>query len=168
MSIVTRFGDKGETRVFDPETKKLTAVSKSSIKIEAIGNVDELNSLLGVIGGLTDIQSDLFVIGAILAGAKLGFGGEKTKRLEKEIGRIEKILPVQKNFIYYGGDPKAALLFLARSVARRAERSLVSLSEVEKVSGPILIYLNRLSSYLFIKAREINFNSNFKEKAWMR
>jgi cob(I)alamin adenosyltransferase len=175
MSIVTKTGDKGETRVFDPKTKKLVAISKSSKKIETIGNIDELNSLLGVIampagrqGGLTDIQSDLFTINAILAGTKLGFGKTKTKKLEKEIDRLEKILPVQKNFIYYGGDPKAALLFFARAVCRRAERSLVSLSKIHSTSPQVLIYLNRLSDYFFIKAREINFKSNLKEKAWMR
>jgi cob(I)alamin adenosyltransferase len=167
MTIYTKIGDKGETRVFDPKTKKLVAISKSSKKIETIGTIDELNSLLGVVGGLVDIQSDLFTINAILAGTKLSFGGAKTKKLEKEIERLEKVLPVQKNFIYYQGDSKATLLFLARSVARRAERCLVSLSKEEKISGTILMYLNRLSDYLFIKAREMNFESNFKEKAWM-
>ena len=166
MAIYTKIGDKGETRVFDPKTKKLVVVSKSSKKIETIGAIDELNSLLGVIGKYSDIQSDLFTINAILAGTKLSFGKIKTKRLEKEIDRLEKILPVQKNFIYYGGDPKATFLFFARAVCRRAERSLVSL-EIPDSGLQILAYLNRLSDYLFIKAREINFESNFKEKAWM-
>jgi len=168
MSIVTKTGDKGETRVFDPKTKKLVAISKSSKKIETIGNIDELNSLLGVIGEYTDIQSDLFTINAILAGTKLGFGKTKTKKLEKEIDKLERILPPQKNFIYYGGDPTASLLFFARAVCRRAERSLMSLSKIHSTSHQILIYLNRLSDYLFIKAREINFGSNFKEKSWIK
>ncbi len=167
MAIYTKIGDKGETRVFDPKTKRLVVISKSSIKIETIGNIDELNSLLGVIGGLTGIQNDLFTMNSILAGTKLGFGKAKTKKLEKEIDALEKILPVQKNFIYYGGDPKASLFFLARAVVRRAERSLVSLTKEEKIPEAILVYLNRLSDYLFIKAREINFESSFKEKAWM-
>ena len=167
MSIVTKTGDKGETKVFDTRTKKLVAISKSSKKIETIGNIDELNSLLGVIGGLVDIQNDLFTINAILAGTKLSFGRAKIKKLERETASLEKVLPAQKNFIYYEGESKATLLFLARSVGRRAERSLISLTKEEKIPEKILIYLNRLSDYLFIKAREINFKSNFKEKAWM-
>jgi cob(I)alamin adenosyltransferase len=166
MAIYTKTGDGGETRVFDPKTKKLIAVSKSSKIIETIGNIDELNSLLGVIGELTDIQGDLFTINAILAGTKLSFDGAKTKKLEKEIDKLEKTLPVQKNFIYYGGDPKAAFLFLARAVARRAERSLVSLPDLTANRYQLIIYLNRLSDYLFIKAREINFKSGLKENAW--
>lgn len=166
MGIYTKTGDKGETRVFDPKTKKLITVSKTSDLINTIGTIDELNSLLGVIGGYADIQSDLFTINSILAGAKLSFSGVKTKKLEKEITRLEKILPVQKNFIYYGGDPKASLLFFARAVCRRAERSLVSL-DIPDTRYQILTYINRLSDYLFIKAREINFKLKIKEKAWM-
>jgi len=168
MAIYTKTGDKGESRVFDPKTKKLVNISKSSKIINTIGAIDELNSLLGVVGGLTDIQEDLFTINAILAGTRLHFGKTKAGKLEKEIDRFEKILPVQKNFIYYGGDPKAALLFFARSVARRAERSLVSLSKEEKISEAILIFFNRLSDYLFIKARDVNYKLGFKEKAWRR
>jgi len=157
MSIVTKAGDKGETRVFDSKTKKLVNISKSSDLINTIGTIDELNSILGVVGGYTDIQGDLFTINSILAGTKLRFDKSKTTKLEKEINRIEKVLPVQKNFIYYEGDPKAALLFFARAVARRAERSLVSLSKINDINPQILTYINRLSDFLFIKAREINF-----------
>ena len=167
MTIYTKTGDRGETRVFDPKTKKPVTISKSSKIIETIGNIDELNSLLGIVGGQADIQSDLFTINAILAGTKLSFGWAKTKKLEKEIDKLEKTLPVQKNFIYYEGDPKAALLFLARAVARRAERSLVSLPDLIANRYQLITYLNRLSDYLFIKARETNFKSYFKEKAWM-
>ena len=167
MSIVTKAGDKGETRVFDSKTKKLVNISKSSDLINTIGTIDELNSILGVVGGYTDIQGDLFTINSILAGTKLRFDKSKTTKLEKEINRIEKVLPVQKNFIYYEGDPKAALLFFARAVARRAERSLVSLSKINDINPQILTYINRLSDFLFIKAREINFKSKIKEKAWM-
>jgi ATP:cob(I)alamin adenosyltransferase len=168
VPIYTKIGDKGETRVFDPKTKKLIPISKTSKKIDTIGTIDELNSLLGVIGGLTNIQSDLFTINAILAGTKLQFSKAKTKKLEKEIDKLEGILPVQKNFIYYGGTPKATFLFFARSVARRAERSLVELAKEEKIPEAIAVYFNRLSDYLFIKAREINFTSGISEKAWRR
>jgi cob(I)alamin adenosyltransferase len=168
MSIYTKIGDKGETRLFDPKTKKLIPVSKTSKKINTIGTIDELNSMLGIVGGLTNIQSDLFTINAILAGTKLRFSKTKVKKLEKEIDRLEGILPVQKNFIYYGGDPKAAILFLTRAVCRRAERSLASLVKDENFNPQILIYINRLSDYLFIKGREINRAAGIKEKAWRR
>ena len=168
MSIVTKTGDKCSTKVLDKKTGKLIAVSKSSKIVETIGSIDELNSLLGVIGGLTDIQNNLFTINAILAGTKLNFGKAKVKKLEVKISKLEKVLPVQRNFIYYGGDPKASLLFFARAVARRAERSLVSLHNSSFIiPDSILVYFNRLSDYLFVKAREINFKLNIKEKAWM-
>jgi cob(I)alamin adenosyltransferase len=166
VAIYTKIGDKGETRVFNPKTEKLIPISKTSKKINTIGVIDELNSLFGIVGGLTDIQSDLFTINAILAGTKLRFPKTKTKKLEKEIDRLEGILPVQKNFIYYGGDPKAATLFLARAVCRRAERSLVSLLKDENFNPQILIYINRLSDYLFIKGRKANWAAGIKEKAW--
>lgn len=166
MSIYTKTGDGGETKVFDKKNGKLVKISKSSRLIKTIGAIDELNSFLGTIGEMMNIQTDLFTINSILAGSKLRFGKSKTKRLEKEIDRLEGILPVQKNFIYYGGSQKAAFLFFARSVARRAERSLVSLAKEEKISEAILVYFNRLSDYLFIKAREINFKEKRKEEIW--
>lgn len=168
MAIYTKVGDKGETRVFGKRTCELIKVSKKSRKIRAIGAIDELNSFLGIVGGLEDIQDDLFTINAILAGGKLQFSKIRTKKLERQIDKWEEKLPVQKSFIYYGGNLQASLLFYARAICRRAEVTVVAFSRQEKVKPAVLVYINRLSDYLFIKAREINWQANFKEKAWRR
>ncbi len=168
MAIYTKTGDKGETKVFDKKTGQLTKISKTSCKIAVIGTIDELNSFLGIIGGQTDIQGDLFSINSILAGSKVRFSKNKTKKLEKTIDKWEGTLPVLKNFIYYGGTPEASMLFYARALCRRAERSLVEFSEEQKVPEPILTYINRLSDYLFMLARTKNFESGKKEEAWRR
>lgn len=168
MAIYTKIGDKGETKVFDKKTQKLVKIGKSSCKIRAIGAIDELNSFLGIVGDLTYVQENLFVINSILAGSKLRFSKFQTKKLEREIDKLEGTLPVLKNFIHYGGSPKASLLFYARAICRRAERSLVSFSKEQVVKPEISIYMNRLSDYLFMKAREVNFKEGIKEKAWKR
>jgi cob(I)alamin adenosyltransferase len=168
MAIYTKTGDKGTTKVFDKKSQKLVSIGKDSCKIKLIGSIDELNSFLGVIGGLTDIQADLFTINSILAGSNFRFTKSKTKKLEKQIDIWEGVLPVQKNFVFYGGAPKAALLFYARALCRRAERSLVSFAKKEKVPEAILIYFNRLSDYLFMLARNLNFKSKTPEKFWKR
>lgn len=159
MAIYTKTGDKGTTGTFLGKR-----VSKSSQLIKTIGAIDELNSYLGIIGGLTEIQRNLFTINAILTGAKLKLPADATKKLEKEIDRIEGALPVQKNFIIYGGTKKAAQIYFARALCRRAERELVTI----KPDSEVLIYINRLSDYLFIKARGMNRDSGVKEKAWRR
>ena len=169
MAIYTKVGDRGETKVFDKKTRGLTKVSKTSCKIAAIGAIDELNSFLGVIGDLTEIQGDLFIINSILAGSKLRFSKVKTKNLEKEIDRLKGILPVQKNFIYYGGTSKASLIFYARALCRRAERSLVAFYHQSPITNhEPLIYMNRLSDYLFMLGRNENFKAKIKEKFWKR
>jgi cob(I)alamin adenosyltransferase len=161
MSIYTKRGDRGET-----STLKSRKLSKSSPLIEAIGAVDELNSFLGIIGGFEAIQSNLFAINAILAGAKLRFPKSKITNLEKEIDALEKALPRQKGFIFYGGKNEAALLFYARSICRYAERRVVFLNRESKVPDNLLAYMNRISDYLYMKGREINFKANISEKAW--
>lgn len=167
MAVYTKTGDKGTTGVFDKKTKELVRVSKGSCQIKTIGTIDELNSFLGIIGGLTDIQGDLFTINSILAGGKLKFSKTKTKKLEKQIDIWEGMLPVQKNFIFYGGHPRAALLFYARALARRSERSLVSFSKKQEVPESVRIYINRLSDYLFMMGRSVNFEEKVKEKFWI-
>jgi cob(I)alamin adenosyltransferase len=97
-----------------------------------------------------------------LTGAKLKFSDSATKKLEKKIDRIEGMLPVQKNFLIYGGTRKARELYFARALARRAERKLVTL----KSKPEILAYINRLSDYLFILARKENRSRNLEEKYW--
>lgn len=166
MAIYTKTGDKGETKVFDKKTGQLTKISKDSCKIAVIGAIDELNSFLGVVGDLTEIQGNLFTINSILAGSKLHFTKSKTNKLEKQIDKWEGGLPAQNNFIYYGGTPRASKIFFARALARRAERSLVEFSKDQKVPEAISIYVNRLSDYLFMLARSENFKVKYKEKFW--
>jgi len=96
MSVYTKTGDKGSTGTFSGKR-----VSKASKLINAIGAVDELNSFLGIIGGLIEVQKNLFTINAILTGAKLELPGDATKKLEIKIDKMEGRLPVQKNFIIY-------------------------------------------------------------------
>jgi cob(I)alamin adenosyltransferase len=158
MAIYTKTGDKGKTGTYSGKR-----ISKSSKLISAIGAIDELNSFLGIIGGIADIQRNLFTINAILTGAKLDFPKDATQKLEREIDKWEGSMPVLKNFIIYGGNKKASQIFYARALARRAERSFVDLPG----SYPeILAYINRLSDYLFMYARSTNFKAKTTEKIW--
>ena len=166
MAIYTKTGDRGTTKVFDRKTKELVKISKSSCKIAAIGTIDELNSFLGIIGDLTEVQGNLFTINSILAGSPLRFSKSPTKKLEKEIDKLEGTLPVLKNFIYYGGGAKASNLFYARALCRLAERSLVTFSKKYFVKQEIMTYMNRLSDLFFTMARFVNFKEKQKEVIW--
>lgn len=179
MSIYTKTGDRGTTKVFDKKSGQLVDISKDSCTIVAIGAIDELNSFLGMISSHLDhsndrseikniqgIQANLFVINSILAGSQLRFSKSKTKKLEKQIDKWEGGLPVQKNFIFYGGTPIASQLFYARAICRRAERALVAQSAEYKVPSGIMMYINRLSDYLFMMARNENFKTRIQEKFW--
>ena len=183
MSIYTRFGDKGKTSLYGGKT-----VSKGSLRIDAYGSLDELNSWLGVI--LTEIkdpkikkelfviQNDLFEIGASLASSirnkKLEEYLEKrVNDFEKQIDDLTKKLPELNNFILPGGGKIGANLHVARTVCRRAERRVAELSEKdlptgrqEKVLPEILIYINRLSDLLFTFARYINYQQKKRETIW--
>ena len=168
MAIYTKKGDKGETSIFSGKH-----LSKSSSRIKAIGVVDETNSFLGIILSeapdmkeLKEIQRNLFAIGSILAGAPLRFPKSRTKKLEKEIDRREGKLPVLKNFILPGGGKTGARLFFARTLARRTERALVSLNKMEPLKPEILVYINRLSDYLFMAGRELNHQEGIEEEVW--
>ncbi len=166
MAIYTKRGDKGETSLYDKNSRQNIRVSKDSLRIEAIGAIDELNSYLGVASAdLKDIQRDLFTIGSILAGAKLRFPKSKIKKLEKVIDKLEGTLPVLKNFILPGGIQTAANLQYARALCRRAERAIVRL---EIKNQEILAYINRLSDYLFMLARKANYDVGIKEEVWKR
>lgn len=160
MSVYTKTGDKGRTGTFGGKR-----ISKSSKLIQAIGAIDELNSYLGIVGKLTDIQRNLFTINSILSGAKLTFSKDATKKLEREIDKMEDKMPVLANFIIYSGTSKATRIYYARALARRAERALVKLI-VKKEELTILQYLNRLSDYLFTLARYTNFKKKTKEEIW--
>jgi len=168
--IYTKKGDDGKTSLIDGKR-----VAKSNKIIWAIGEIDELNSCLGVIRSelkdesldkkLKEIQKDLFSIGSILAGGNIKFDRKRVRELEKEIDNFEAILPVQTRFLFPTGAKVASMLFLARSVARRAERRVTNL-EKKAIKGEILVYLNRLSDYLFVLARYENFRKRIKEDFW--
>ena len=168
--IYTRTGDEGTTGLATGER-----LAKTSPRITAIGEVDELNAVIGVaIGEITDervqgtllaIQNDLFDLGADLAtpadlqGA-LRLSSKGPDWLEKAIDELNADLPPLKSFILPSGPRKAAYLHMARAVARRAERAVWTLRETVEEPGPgfnpvITAYLNRLSDYLFVAARHV-------------
>ena len=170
--IYTRTGDAGTTRLASG-----APASKSDLRVEAYGAVDETNACIGLARThtagdeafdalLARLQNELFDLGADLAtpaaedeapGARLRILDSQVERLESEIDHLNGGLPELKSFILPGGTPAAAALHLARTVARRAEREAVRLVEAgESVSGPAMRYLNRLSDLLFVAARHAN------------
>src|SRR5262245_20831295 len=166
--IYTRTGDDGETALGDG-----SRVLKSSSRVTAYGEVDELNAVLGLISGvekmdqalIRSVQNDLFDVGADLCVPPAPGGGAETvlrvtkdqaERLEGEIDRRNERLQPLRSFILPGGTSAAAWLHLARTVCRRAERSVVALMQTEKVNPNVLVYLNRLSDLLFVMARVAN------------
>lgn len=161
MSVYTKTGDKGKTG-----TASGKRVSKASKTVQAIGAIDELNSYLGIIGKLSDIQRNLFTINSLLSGAKISLAKDATKKLELEIDKMESKLPVLANFIIYSGVPRATHIYYARALCRRAERILVAASDNKHPNLEKLAYLNRLSDYLFTLARFTNFKKKVKEEIW--
>lgn len=171
--LYTKSGDKGQTNIFAMPRGRQGCPkknSKSSPKIESLGALDELNSLLGlckVKSGKTiskileETQNDLFIIQGEVAGCGKTIKQERVKEIEKIIDSIEKKLPKIKNFIIVGGTELSALLDYARAVARRAERRAVAIKK--EISSDSLRYLNRLSSLLFAMARLAN--KGIKEKS---
>jgi len=179
MVIYTKRGDKGETSMYDKASAQRVRVSKDSLKVEALGTIDELNSFLGVTLSfsnipeitlyLKEVQRNLLTIGSITAGSKLKFTSLETKKLEKTIDKFEGDLPVLANFILPGGTTFSSHLHYARALCRRTERRMVTLSKVkgEKVRPQILTYLNRLSDYLFMLGRYAIHDANLKEEVWV-
>lgn len=174
MSIYTRRGDKGETGTFDGKR-----ISKGDLLIEVLGTIDEANSLLGLsssllqekylINKIAQVQNTLFRLGSIIAGVKGSIPRSIVVKYEKEIDEWTAIMPPLSNFIFPGGCPAAASLYTARTVVRRLERLIVSLrSSSFVIHDSILIYINRLSDYLFTLARYINFRNDIKEKIWKK
>ena len=178
MKIYTRRGDKGETALFGGKR-----VPKDSLRIEAFGTVDELNSVIGICRSLKpageldkileQIQHDLFGLGADLAWVKTlsEKKGERIRaadvdRLEQQIDKIEGKLRPLKNFILPGGSAPASMIHFARTVCRRAERLLVRLARTEKGGELPVIYLNRLSDLLFVMARRENARTKNPEIKW--
>ena len=177
MKIYTKKGDSGETSLFGGQR-----VSKSTERIEAYGNVDELNSLVGLAVSydlsdkgaeyLRKVQEQLFTLGADLATppsseTRIDRIGEKDINfLENAIDEMEKDLEKLKNFILPGGSQQGATLHVARTVCRRAERAAVACQEVDEISDECLKFLNRLSDFLFVIARYENKQAGVREETW--
>ena len=178
MKIYTRTGDTGETSLFDG-----TRVSKSEPRVDAYGEVDEVNACLGLARAsgtdhdidaeLVHLQRDLFALGAQLADpgekiaarvTKAALGDDDVTRLEQLIDRYEAELPPLRRFILAGGSPTGAALHVARAVCRRAERRMVALEPA--VDGVLVRYVNRLSDLLFVMARAANHRAGAAETEW--
>ena len=181
MKIYTRTGDEGQTGLFGGGR-----VSKTHPRVEAYGDVDELNAALGMARAielmprvdevLVPLQRDLFAIGALLATPdrdkmkkqleKARIDESRIKELEHAIDDGDRELEPLKSFIVPGGTPKAAALHVARTVCRRAERSVVHLRRDEDIPQLVVIYLNRLSDLLFVLARVANRRAGAGEVTW--
>jgi cob(I)alamin adenosyltransferase len=175
--IYTRAGDAGETSLGDG-----SRVRKTDPRIEAYGTVDELNSVLGLVlaGGvpeefrpwLEQVQNDLFDLGADLSvpledeRERLRVTGAQVERLEELCDRVNERLEPLKSFVLPGGSEGAALLHVARTVCRRAERQVTALAETSELNPEVLAYLNRLSDLLFILARAANAEVGAPEPLW--
>lgn len=170
--VYTKTGDEGLTSLVGGER-----VSKASPRVDAYGDVDELNAILGVVRSqsvddeigslLINIQNDLFIMGADLASPPdievPRVSSESISNLEQSIDNFLEELEPLKEFILPSGEVGGSYLHLARTVCRRAERKVVELMEVEEIGQNILIYLNRLSDLLFVMARLQNKISGFEE-----
>jgi cob(I)alamin adenosyltransferase len=171
--IYTRTGDDGTTGLGDG-----SRVSKDSVRVEAFGTVDELNSAIGVLlatpeippgvaACLTEVQHELFDLGGELCipGHRAIDAGH-VARLEKSLDEFNDTLPPLKEFILPGGGPVAAACHLARAIARRAERRVWTLARAESVSPEVTQYLNRLSDLLFVLARVLARHERGAEVLW--
>ena len=179
-TVYTRRGDEGMTDLVGG-----VRIKKSDIRLEAYGTIDELSSHLGLLLTLmapddddrslvVRIQNDLFNIGTHLAtdqsqtplydSARLPEG--ETERLEQAIDRINDLLPGFQGFVLPGGTQAAAQCHVCRTVCRRAERRIDSLMETAVVGDDIVKFINRLSDYLFVLAKKINFNAGQDEIIW--
>ena len=178
MKIYTKTGDKGKTSLLTGKR-----VPKYHPRIEAYGTVDELNSFIGLLRAydfndgdkeaLIEIQNLLFNIGSNLAMdekkpeyALPEISEKDIELLEKEMDRMDTILPKLKEFILPGGDKAVALCHVCRSVCRRTERLCIELSENEDIDNLIIIYLNRLSDYFFVLGRKIAFDKKIEVPTW--
>lgn len=172
--IYTRTGDGGTTGLGDG-----SRVAKTSLRLHAIGDVDELNCNVGLLLSedlrtdmrelLIDIQHDLFDLGGELSIPGSAFmGAAVVTKLELAIDRYNEELPPLKEFLLPGGSRATAICHLARAVGRRAERTVLALAAAETVNTPLLQFLNRLSDLLFVCARIIARDSGAGEVLWQR
>jgi len=178
MKIYTKTGDTGDTSLFGGQR-----VPKDALRIEAYGTIDELNSVLGIVRAdngdaevdaiLQKLQEQLFVLGADLATPRSmdrksvhRIEPRDAQPLEKLIDQLEARLKPLKNFILPGGSPVAARIHFARTVCRRAERAVVRVSRNEDIGEGAVVYLNRLSDFLFVLARYANQKADVQETKW--
>jgi len=179
--LYTRGGDAGKTSLFGGRR-----VAKDDPRVVAYGTIDELNSVLGVaisfirqrrlVASLHKVQNELFNIGAELASDKpvrrrrrsdaFQLGSDSTMRLEQLVDEFDAKMPPLKTFVLPSGSVAAAAMHHARTVCRRAERCVVTLSRKEKVNPEILAYLNRLNDLLFALARYLNKTARRREILW--
>lgn len=178
MKIYTKTGDQGTTSLFGGKR-----VSKSDLRIDSYGTVDELNSYIGLLRDqevnevrkhvLIEIQDRLFTIGSILATEP---GNEKVKipalaenditYLEEEMDAMDAKLPPMKFFVLPGGHPSVSFGHVARTVCRRAERLVIALNNQETIDPLVIKYLNRLSDYLFVLCRMMAQELKIEETPW--
>lgn len=179
MKIYTKTGDKGMTSL-----RGGTRVAKNSVRLEAYGSVDELNSYIGWIRSfdinpllreeLAEIQHILFSVGGNLAtdpsretvGIDLGVADENIEILEKAIDRMNAELPPLTSFILPGGTPASSCCQVARTVCRRVERRILDVNTESPVEESVIRYINRLSDYLFMLARKIAYEAGVEELKW--
>jgi len=181
MKIYTKTGDAGDTGLFGGGR-----VPKSHPRVEAYGDVDELNATIGVARAagpepqidtlLLRVQQDLFAIGALLATpdrAKMRMHLDKAKIDQERIAELEHAIDAAdteleplRSFILPGGSPKAAALHVARTVCRRAERRIVEIADEMEIPPLVVVYLNRLSDVLFTLARLANKHAATEETTW--
>ncbi|CAN5616351.1 cob(I)yrinic acid a,c-diamide adenosyltransferase [soil metagenome] len=178
MKIYTKTGDKGMTSLLEG-----TRVLKSNLRINTYGTIDELNSYIGLLRDqevnlnrktlLKEVQDRLFTIGSNLASdpekaqIKLpDLSPDDVLFLEEEMDRMNEHLPEMRNFILPGGHQSVSFCHITRCVCRRAERLVVELQEKDKVPSIIIIYLNRLSDYLFVLSRMMALELNAEEVSW--
>jgi cob(I)alamin adenosyltransferase len=182
MKIYTKKGDQGETGLFGG-----SRVPKDHARIQAYGTLDELNASLGMVlanepsisplpavlqKNLIRIQGEIFQLGAELAtpaDKKATFkliSDDQISALEIEIDQMERDLPTLKSFILPGGTLRSSHLHLARTVLRRAERELVTLSRAENLRPEVMQYANRLGDYLFVCARWVSHQAGSPEQTW--
>jgi cob(I)alamin adenosyltransferase len=172
--IYTKTGDEGNTGLGDG-----SRIEKFNLRIEGLGNIDELNSVIGIIISenipvkesewLKKIQHDLFDIGGELSIPNFTrLGILKVEFLESNIDNMNKDLPPLKEFILPGGSKVSSYTHLARTICRRVERNLFKLNQTEKVNEFSLKYINRLSDFLFVLARHLNKSKNINDIFWKK
>lgn len=179
MAIYTKFGDKGKTSLLSG-----TVVPKHHIRIETYGTIDELNTYIGMLRSqdaiygdtkntLIDIQDSLFVMGSYLAmdqdpdqASLPAFNEDIIGLLEREIDKMDKDLPPLRNFIHPGGNFIVSACHISRTVCRRAERRLVQMGDETSVNEQFIVFINRLSDYLFVLSRKLAKDTQAEEIPW--